>query len=595
MPAAASNHNESRFAAYRTAAIEFVRGEAYDPNELAHLLSDLRWNEVPRSFSVAINNASRMGPIRTTIGESFGGLLEYICFLSFGSTERRVVAPWFLQNIDFFFLALFDGLLLLNQKNTVLRADDRIHALSDAFHAVFRMIDHGRMYMSLDEAVASTGVHALLAACSSTKGTFIKNGTVQFHEPSDGDPACDKELTLAHILFMDHVAGKILEDEDRNVETWTRPFGYFSGSKIWRSFARRCLLAARPVVATNFPSARPMQSMFVTNICKLQQAQQDAFLLLRNERNSLEVLLEQEDMAVQMMREYQQEQPPFVSCIRESSLPGKEPSVVVGCIRQSALKRSHAEVKEQNTTGRSRQLIVDAPRPNKTADMIFESGNFFSSTKRNSVKRQKRQGSLWGQLPQDLLSLILCNRLGDALTDTDHNETLKCVLGLRLVSKGVMALTESYIALQTTRLHADAKASMNDTDILPSAVVEVADRARAMGLTMIDVIRLTEQQTRVLNIQGWTLPKAPRMAPNWRWFMGLRQAAKKRLGEKAAVTTSTIDPKKAYQEMLTRHCEREPHIWHSRFSGTIPTFAADQLRFENRTGVLATMHKVAGV
>ena len=263
-PAPGAHHNESRFRAYKAAACEFVNGDAYDPNQIAHMLHDLRWDEVPRAFAVALHNASRRGPIRADLEESFRGLVAYLVFIGFGSTERHIVQPWFLQNWDFYFVAMIDGLLVLNGKNATLRT--RIECFRRAVYGVFDMLEVGRIYMSLDSAAESTGVHALLAACTSSKGCFIKNGIFQIYGEDTSevfDPASRRELCLAHVLFMDMVAEAILANPNRDITTWDHAFGYYVGSDPWRDFAHRC--------RTYMP-----HQCFTKNIAALEDAVEDA-------------------------------------------------------------------------------------------------------------------------------------------------------------------------------------------------------------------------------------------------------------------------------------------------------------------------------
>ena len=232
-------HNQTRFNAYKQVATEFVDGEAYDPNEIAHMLHDIRWDEVPRAFSVAINNAARRGPVRPDLGRSFKSLVEYLVLLGFGSTDRAVVQPWFLQNWDFFFVSLLDGLLLLNQKSAILRVKEG--AFRRAVAAVLEMIDGARSYMSLDRLGSSTAVHALVVALSQTKGGFLKNGVAQMGGSSlDTDAATRRSITLAHVIFMDEVAGAILDEGKRDVATWDHALGHYVGAEQWRGFAARC-------------------------------------------------------------------------------------------------------------------------------------------------------------------------------------------------------------------------------------------------------------------------------------------------------------------------------------------------------------------
>ena len=243
-PPAAAHHNVLRFRAYKAVAAEFVEGATYDPNELAMMLHDLRWDEVPQAFAVALHGAARRGPIRSNLGESFGGVISLSAIRAFASAERIAVQPWLLQNWDFFFVALIDGLLLINQKNSALCG--RMPAFRRAVAAVFAMADAAKKYMSLDACAASSGIHAILAASASSRGSFIRNGIAQWCEAEslDGegfDPAAKRELTLAHVVLVDMLAEAILKQPTRDLTTWNHAFGFYVGCSDWRDLSLRCL------------------------------------------------------------------------------------------------------------------------------------------------------------------------------------------------------------------------------------------------------------------------------------------------------------------------------------------------------------------
>ena len=238
------NYNLVRFDAYRRCATEFVHGEVYDMHELANMLHDLRWTEVPRAFSVALYNAARKGPLRPGLGIEFKQLLAYVTFLAFGSTEREVVQPWFLKNWDDFFVACVDGILCLNN-----RADDvlkrRETILRRAFGGVLTLVEGARRYMSLDRLAESSAVHALLVAAGHARGSFLWHGHLQLGGDATDVPtvhanAASRSMTLAHLLLMDVIAEAILVTGDTEVVSWERAFGHYAGSLRWRTYAQRC-------------------------------------------------------------------------------------------------------------------------------------------------------------------------------------------------------------------------------------------------------------------------------------------------------------------------------------------------------------------
>ena len=529
------NHNKSRFSVYKAVAIDFVDGEAFDPNELAHLLTDLRWNEVPRAFSSALMNASRRGPIRANLGESFDGLLQQVAFTSFGSVERRVLQPWFLENIDFFFVAMLDGLLLLNVDNTKLRQGHGMPVFLRALDAMFAMLESAKQYMSLENAVGSPGVHTLIAACSSTTGSFLKNGIAMCNQPCDDDPACKRDLTLAHVLLMDRVAAFVLADGDREIETWDKPFGQFLGSRPWTLFAKRCMRYATPTFTTNHRYARPTQ-MFLTNLVTLESEFRKAFELRRSEKHSIEIYLEQEKMMENV----------------EESEPLKP--VNFKSIHSNLLHNSPAPLKKRDAD----VLFKPLQPPSLKSNMPLESGMMTDSKRRNGCKRLRSEHAQWAELPQELLALILYNHIDSALVDLDNEKTTSCLLGMRLVSKGVKALTESYVGLQTFHLNKDATRCM---DGICGSFAEVSARARSFGLSMVDVILLGKHHGPVAKIDGWTLPRTPLLVPNLRWFLEVRHEARKRHGEKMKTTKPDEKSLSRFSSKMEIMKAIEPHIW----------------------------------
>ena len=215
--AAAVPYNRVRFDAYRRCACEFVTGETYDCNELANMLHDLRWVEVPRAFSVALYNAARKGPLRPGLARNFKELLEYVTFLAFGSAERDVVQPWYLKNWDDFFVSCVEGILSLNN-----RTDDvllqREAVVRRAFAGVLNLVEGARGYMSLDRLKNSTAAHALLVASGHCAHSFVWNGWVQLGGDVDGVPVgcvrdAKRPMTLAHTFLMDEIAASILDTQ----------------------------------------------------------------------------------------------------------------------------------------------------------------------------------------------------------------------------------------------------------------------------------------------------------------------------------------------------------------------------------------------
>jgi hypothetical protein len=236
-------YNKVRFDAYKRRAAEFVDGQVYDANEMAHMLHDIRHDEVPKAFAVALYHATKQHEARPNLSAEFEAVLEYAVFLGFGSRERALVQPWFLQNWDAFFVSCVDGLLnLCKNDQRVRRCPDRVRR---AVRGLLALVGGARKYMSLDRLADSSAVHALLVAAGHTRLCFLKNGFAQMGGDVSLVVANDKHqylrpLTLAHVLLMDEVAQAVLATSDRCVASWERAFGHYAGAMKWRAFAMRC-------------------------------------------------------------------------------------------------------------------------------------------------------------------------------------------------------------------------------------------------------------------------------------------------------------------------------------------------------------------
>ena len=254
-----ASYNLVRFDAYKRCATEFVHGEVYDMHELANMLHDLRWSEVPRAFSVALFKAASKGPLRSGLELEFKQLVAYVTFLAFGSTERDVVQPWFLKNWDDFFVGCVDGILSLSYN----RADHELKQQEDvirrAIGGVLTLAEGARRYMSLDRLTESSAVHALLVAAGHSRGSFLWHGFLQLGGDKSEVPKMyahesTRIITLAHLFLMDVIAEAILATGDTEVVSWERAFGHYAGSIRWRAFAQRCTVY-RTDAAKQMPQA----------------------------------------------------------------------------------------------------------------------------------------------------------------------------------------------------------------------------------------------------------------------------------------------------------------------------------------------------
>lgn len=231
-------YNLTRYNRYHTIASDFLVGELCHTVEVAVMHEDLKHHEIPRAWGAAVNKAAKRGEMRPSLKAEMEALVKYIVFSMWHTTERSCSQPWFLQQLDGFFIGMIDAILLLNDDDRATRINYK--AIRRAFNVVFELADGAKDYMSFDNA--TDGAHALLVAGNiASPGCFIRNGTVQMGGQAKAleDAQFHRKLTLAHVFFMDELAKRIMNTENHEVTTWDAAFGYYAGSPAWRAFAMR--------------------------------------------------------------------------------------------------------------------------------------------------------------------------------------------------------------------------------------------------------------------------------------------------------------------------------------------------------------------
>ena len=215
-----------------------------------------------------------------------------------------------------------------------------------------------------------------------------------------------------------------------------------------------------------------------------------------------------------------------------------------------------------------------------------------------SAKEQQRQYEKWDALPHELLVRILCSRLGEALVSS-HHEALDAIASLRAVSRGALALVDSFIGIQTSFLHESMQRSLN-TSGRAEAPGALGMRMRSLGLGIVDVLRLRDHEVRLHKVRSWTLPKTPPAVPDWKWYMELRREAATRQGDNGVVnkprmaTTSHGD----LFRVLARARSEEPNVWAVRFDAPDATQSSEYdalIAAAGELDMVASMHSLAGV
>lgn len=196
---------------------------------LANLLVDVRFSEIPQAFSEAIVAVATKGIIHG-LDARFSNLLEYVAFVAFGTTEREAVPSWFLQNYESFLAACIHRLLIMLSTDAQIdgHSPELLAKTRRAFEMVFDLTTGAKQYLSLDCLTNSSGAHAVLVVCNHSKYQFLKH---------------ESRVSPIFSEFMNSLAEKILDEEgNHDVSDVQCAFGYYSGSMMWRKFARDCII-----------------------------------------------------------------------------------------------------------------------------------------------------------------------------------------------------------------------------------------------------------------------------------------------------------------------------------------------------------------
>ena len=172
----------------------------------------------------------------------------------------------------------------------------------------------------------------------------------------------------------------------------------------------------------------------------------------------------------------------------------------------------------------------------------------------------------WADCPHDVLMRILCMSASDALVGTVE-EARSGIGALRLVSKGACALVDSFVGTQTGGLHKDIVnaclgsrfGTIKLNDIVPVDAATAAARARALGLGVLDAMRLGNRQVKLSHVENWTLPRTPSQVPQWRWYLELRRQSEAEMRCHRVVRPST-KPSAQY-ELVRRNRSEHHHVW----------------------------------
>ena len=223
--------NYTRLSLYTRLAKSILEG-THNADEVANLLVDVRFIEIPQAFADAIADAAEESVNVHGLEARFSHLVQYVAFVAFGTTERNAIPSWFLQNYECFLAAMLHRLLvlLISKWHTSCFGGGRAEVVRNqarrAFEMAIALTAGAKSYLSLDCLSKSSGAHAVLVVCNHSRYQFLSRST----------------MPHMYCLFMDVLAKEILATADErdptNVQT---AFGYFASTRMWRAFAQNCV------------------------------------------------------------------------------------------------------------------------------------------------------------------------------------------------------------------------------------------------------------------------------------------------------------------------------------------------------------------
>jgi len=224
--------NYTRLSLYTRLATSILKG-TQNVDEVANLLVDVRFIEIPQAFADAIADVAREPETVHGLEARFSHLVQYVAFVAFGTTERNAIPSWFLQNYECFLAAMMHRLLVLftAQWHVGRLRVDGAAAVSmqarRAFEMALALTAGTKSYLSLDCLTKSSGAHAVLTVCNHSRYQFL---------------SLAKPMPRMYCLFMDVLAKEILASTDRQDDTDVQTaFGYFASTRLWRTFAQNCM------------------------------------------------------------------------------------------------------------------------------------------------------------------------------------------------------------------------------------------------------------------------------------------------------------------------------------------------------------------
>lgn len=211
------DYNLVRLQAY----IEFFDGffrNAFEWSTATMLLTDVRFAEVAKAFTMRLTRVAADGLIRP-LHEDVAGILRRCAEQAFGTDAHDQLPSWFLQNYEGFLASCTHKLLRHYARNPT---NER--SMQSAYGALLQMADGMKQFVGLK--TVRSGAHALMAACHHSRSNFLAM-------------ECN-DICVAHLCFVEQLAGEILQEPERSMHDRHNSLSFFAKSVRWQQVVTAC-------------------------------------------------------------------------------------------------------------------------------------------------------------------------------------------------------------------------------------------------------------------------------------------------------------------------------------------------------------------
>lgn len=211
------DYNMVRLAGYLDFFDDFLHGR-HDMGTATNLLTDVRFAEVAKAFTMKLTRLALLGPIRPLHTDT-ADILRRCATSAFGTHEHEHLPSWFLQNYEGFLASCTHKLLRHYSRQPA--PEDAMRA---AYGALIQMAEGMKAFIGLKRV--HSGTHALMAACHHSRTNFLAMET--------------EHVCAPYLAFVEQLMGEILKEPNRDMHDRHNSLTFFAKSSRWQHVSKAC-------------------------------------------------------------------------------------------------------------------------------------------------------------------------------------------------------------------------------------------------------------------------------------------------------------------------------------------------------------------